>query len=568
MKRLKRLFALTLAVFMFTVTPFSDYIRAREEAQAAAVAPAVPVLAGAAKFIFDLLLSVLGVHMAGEMLGGFVDALGEWVKVDGRYVTVFNKLIEDSAKWTYGEVVSISKEAISMIRDFLKTQKGYGTETGIEKIQYGAVSPAFEDSVTYKNNIDLSSLNPPLDPADYSVTIPTLTGEFDIYIASNCERFGGYITPSVGYDENYKPYNYFNLSLYGIKNGVRNFLYSSIAYRDGVVYSKVTDTKYGLQLPLSTYLEILDTLPFPIYDNADDMGTFLSTGVIGETVNNYSDYAFETDVESAPDIQGREIETDGTIAIPGTEAEILELLTSIKEAVTAKEREKALAPTLTVIYGGKSNQEEPEEPNEKFPWLPDITGPIKKLGSSLDDVKAFVKNIPGSLSDILKAIKAIPGNIEVIIDEASGKILERFTPLIDGMQSVVTAVQGIPQHLLDILNGIKAMPGQMVDALANLFNSNDDDLDPNKWQINSDIVNKFPFCIPFDLFACIQLFSETSLRPRWEIPFTVGSLGVQESIIIDLSTDDWQPLVMVIRLTTLVGYCIGLIVLTRGLIKG
>ncbi|PPK74350.1 hypothetical protein BXY41_1251, partial [Lacrimispora xylanisolvens] len=55
---------------------------------------------------------------------------------------------------------------------------------------------------------------------------------------------------------------------------------------------------------------------------------------------------------------------------------------------------------------------------------------------------------------------------------------------------------------------------------------------------------------------------------RWELPFTIESLNIHETIVIDLSTDDWKPMVMLVRITTLIGYCICLIVITRNLVKG
>lgn len=91
---------------IFTFTPVADYIEARTDAEAAFV----PALSGPASFVFDLLLSILGLHVASDSIGDFVSSLGSWVKVDKRYQAVFSQLIADGATWTYEQVVKISQD--------------------------------------------------------------------------------------------------------------------------------------------------------------------------------------------------------------------------------------------------------------------------------------------------------------------------------------------------------------------------------------------------------------------------------------------------------------------------
>lgn len=44
----------------------------------------------------------------------------------------------------------------------------------------------------------------------------------------------------------------------------------------------------------------------------------------------------------------------------------------------------------------------------------------------------------------------------------------------------------------------------------------------------------FPFCIPFDLFRCIQVLCAEPEAPRWEFPFKFERWGIDETIVLDL----------------------------------
>ncbi len=53
--------------------------------------------------------------------------------------------------------------------------------------------------------------------------------------------------------------------------------------------------------------------------------------------------------------------------------------------------------------------------------------------------------------------------------------------------------------------------------------------------LSGELKNKFPFSIPWDLIAVFTLFQAEPETPRIEVPFIIESLGIEESIVIDLS---------------------------------
>ncbi len=91
----------------------------------------------------------------------------------------------------------------------------------------------------------------------------------------------------------------------------------------------------------------------------------------------------------------------------------------------------------------------------------------------------------------------------------------------------------------------------------------DADIDINDYKI--DLRQVFPFCIPFDFIALLRVLDAEPEAPRFEVPFVVPSVGIDEMYVIDLSMFD--DVMEIIRLFELVGFVIGLMLLTGKVIK-
>lgn len=77
---------------------------------------------------------------------------------------------------------------------------------------------------------------------------------------------------------------------------------------------------------------------------------------------------------------------------------------------------------------------------------------------------------------------------------------------------------------------------------------------------------RFPFCIPWDIYRVISMFDKPAVEPKFSIPFEIRRLGIKESVTVDLTK--FEALVEVVRVFTLLSYVTGLIMITRNVIKG
>jgi hypothetical protein len=506
MIKIKRLFCLCLAVFMLVFTPVSDYFGARYAYGSGALS--------AVEYVWTILMAARGVDVAKNDLNSVISDIGNFVKLDTKYLAAY-KAMGDLA---YGSVVKLGQEAIDMVTDYFKTKSGYGTNTGISKLQIG-LDNSYENSYSYNMGIDLAKFNPALSSDDYYFSYDHSSDNpirhSDIFLLQKDKRVGGVLSSSktleIFYmnDDN-KLVSPVSRVTYSNNSGTNTYYPNE---KNNFSYMLISGTDYTA--------ETMVNIPFPVYGSLDQLKTYLSYGTLGETVNEYTGSYTWVDVNSDVDTQQRDITSDVEVTIPKDSYVAEQLVSDVQSSITAADRAQVLAPTINVTYGEKAEE---GENTGTYPWIPDITKPL------------------GVITDVVKGIAR-------------------------GVTDVKNRILDIPAALSGILDGVKALPVSITDSIAKAL-AGEEDAKANNWQIQSDITRKFPFCIPFDLFACISVFESTSTVPRWELPFAIESLNIRETIVIDLSTDDWKPMVMLIRVTTLIGYCICLIVITRGLVKG
>lgn len=85
-----------------------------------------------------------------------------------------------------------------------------------------------------------------------------------------------------------------------------------------------------------------------------------------------------------------------------------------------------------------------------------------------------------------------------------------------------------------------------------------------------DLKEFFPFCIPFDLYNVISYLSAEPEAPKFDIPIPSynrsGNLTMANKITVDLSIFD--SVALVFRVCIFIVFIIGLIIITRNLIRG
>lgn len=93
------------------------------------------------------------------------------------------------------------------------------------------------------------------------------------------------------------------------------------------------------------------------------------------------------------------------------------------------------------------------------------------------------------------------------------------------------------------------------------------DVDKNQFLLPEWITERFPFCIPFDLINAVELLNSSGRSaPRYEFPIKVTIAGIDEKIVVDLS--EFDEVAEICRRMELLLFVIGLVLITRDLIKG
>lgn len=109
--------------------------------------------------------------------------------------------------------------------------------------------------------------------------------------------------------------------------------------------------------------------------------------------------------------------------------------------------------------------------------------------------------------------------------------------------------------------GTDAKPG--TDTKTDTDTKEDEDLD--KYKIK--VIDIFPFCIPFDIYRFFSCLAADPVAPKFTIPvITENSFGIPEySIEIDFAMFD--TVAAILRKMELLGFCVGLAIVTNKLIK-
>lgn len=90
--------------------------------------------------------------------------------------------------------------------------------------------------------------------------------------------------------------------------------------------------------------------------------------------------------------------------------------------------------------------------------------------------------------------------------------------------------------------------------------------DVNVPEVPTSIVDKFPFCVPFDLFRLVKALNATPSAPVFTVPLKFDAINYQYDFKLDLS--QYEKLAQPIRIGMTLIFLLGLIMITRKLIKG
>lgn len=187
-----------------------------------------------------------------------------------------------------------------------------------------------------------------------------------------------------------------------------------------------------------------------------------------------------------------------------------------------------------------------------------------KLAKTITD---YIEKNDGKLEEILLAIQALSdGKTET---EQNGCKYD-FTALskyltdlwnnsdkkFDEMVKLLEENNKYQQKLVDSLNEIKAL--FIADTVMDFFKD-------RSQETAEKAKDKFPASIPWDISLVLNSMSAEPKNPKFSLPIKIESFKINETIDIDLSTDEWEKLAKTCRYILSVTFILFLIHLSRKL---
>jgi len=172
-----------------------------------------------------------------------------------------------------------------------------------------------------------------------------------------------------------------------------------------------------------------------------------------------------------------------------------------------------------------------------------------------------------------KAITVDVGDMSYAFDTVIGNMSDTATldiPLEEQMEDVENAddeekVDGIPiSKWVAILSSLGLI--ELLRTLKQTTTETTTESDFDTPEMPTNLKDKFPFCVPFDLIALVTALNAPAEVPSATIPLKFASLGYESSMTINLS--QFEGVARAVRWGTTILFIFGLIVLTRKLIKG
>lgn len=187
-----------------------------------------------------------------------------------------------------------------------------------------------------------------------------------------------------------------------------------------------------------------------------------------------------------------------------------------------------------------------------------------KLAKTITD---YIEKNDGKLEEILLAIQALSdGKTETeqngckydftALSEYLTKLWNDSDQKFDEMVKLLEENNKYQQKLVDSLNEIKAL--LIADTVMDFFKD-------RSQETAEKAKDKFPTSIPWDISLVLNSMSAEPKNPKFSLPIKIKSFKINETIDIDLSTDEWEKLAKTCRYILSVTFILFLIHLSRKL---
>ena len=187
-----------------------------------------------------------------------------------------------------------------------------------------------------------------------------------------------------------------------------------------------------------------------------------------------------------------------------------------------------------------------------------------KLAKTITD---YIEKNDGKLEEILLAIQALSdGKTETeqngckydftVLSKYLTDLWNNSDKKFDEMVKLLEENNKYQQKLVDSLNEIKAL--LIADTVMDFFKD-------RSQETAEKAKDKFPTSIPWDISLVLNSMSAEPKNPKFSLPIKIESFKINETIDIDLSTDEWEKLAKTCRYILSVTFILFLIHLSRKL---
>lgn len=187
-----------------------------------------------------------------------------------------------------------------------------------------------------------------------------------------------------------------------------------------------------------------------------------------------------------------------------------------------------------------------------------------KLAKTITD---YIEKNDGKLEEILLAIQALSdGKTDTeqngckydftALSEYLTKLWNNSDKKFDEMVKLLEENNKYQQKLVDSLNEIKAL--LIADTVMDFFKD-------RSRETAEKAKDKFPTSIPWDISLVLNSMSAEPKNPKFSLPIKIESFKINETIDIDLSTDEWEKLAKTCRYILSITFILFLIHLSRKL---
>lgn len=247
------------------------------------------------------------------------------------------------------------------------------------------------------------------------------------------------------------------------------------------------------------------------------------------------------------------------IYIPGTEAKPLP--TEVPDPTDTTDPSK----------DPSEDPDTPYVPPEVFKWMEEhkqsVEEGFERIGDRfqqlqdgiLPKIETFKDTVTQGFIDCSNWIQGLGESLASALDALGTKLSTGIQSCFDTLREFAT--QTFPSKMAEVGQWIQSLPEKMAGAFKKILPQQEDlgSAHPADWK------TLFPFCVPFDLIEFLGVLNAEPEAPviRWR--FYVPRV-VDYEIEIDLSVFDGVAQIM--RTMELLAFCIGLILLTRNIIRG